>query len=62
MVFTLFKVAVAIGAFFCIYLTGTFIVRSFTHQRYTPANGLSFPGAPPDPRASRSASRRSARC
>ncbi len=31
MVFTLFKVVVAIVAFFCIYLTGTFIVRAFTH-------------------------------
>ena len=31
MVFTVLKVAVAIVAFFCIYLTGTFIVRSFTH-------------------------------
>jgi hypothetical protein len=29
MVWTLFKVMVAIVAFFCIYLTGTFIVRSF---------------------------------
>ena len=28
---TLLKVLVAIIAFFCIYLTGTFIVRSFMH-------------------------------
>ena len=31
MAFTMLKVAVAIVAFFCIYLTGTFVVRSFTH-------------------------------
>jgi hypothetical protein len=31
MLFTLFKVAVAIAACLSIYLTGTFIVRSFTH-------------------------------
>jgi hypothetical protein len=31
MVFTLFKVAVAIVAFLCIYLTGTFVVRSLSH-------------------------------
>jgi hypothetical protein len=37
MVFTLLKVVVAIVAFFCIYLTGTFVVRAFTH------------GPPPEP-------------
>jgi hypothetical protein len=31
MVFTLFKVVVAIVAFFCIYLTGTFVVRGLSH-------------------------------
>ena len=31
MLFILLKIAVAIVAFFCIYLTGTFIVRAFTH-------------------------------
>ena len=31
MLWTLLKVLVAIIAFFCIYLTGTFIVRSFMH-------------------------------
>jgi len=39
MVFTVFKVAVAIGAFLCIYLTGTFIVRSFTHLPAEPEVG-----------------------
>ncbi|HEV7534595.1 MAG TPA: hypothetical protein VGP90_03105 [Acidimicrobiia bacterium] len=39
MVFTVFKIAVAIGAFFCIYLTGTFIVRSFTHLPAEPEVG-----------------------
>ena len=29
MAFTILKVSIAIGAFFCIYLTGTFVVRSF---------------------------------
>jgi DNA-directed RNA polymerase subunit RPC12/RpoP len=29
MFWTVVKVLVAIGAFFCIYLTGTFVVRSF---------------------------------
>jgi DNA-directed RNA polymerase subunit RPC12/RpoP len=32
MLFTVFKVLVAIVAFFCIYLTGTVVVRSFTHM------------------------------
>jgi hypothetical protein len=31
MFWTLLKVLVAIAAFFCIYLAGTTIVRSFTH-------------------------------
>ena len=31
MFWTLLKVLVAIVAFFCIYLSGTFIIRSFTH-------------------------------
>ena len=39
MVFTLLKVAVAIVAFFCIYLTGTFIVRCFTHLPAEPEIG-----------------------
>ena len=30
MLWTILKVLIAITAFFCIYLTGTFIVRSFT--------------------------------
>ena len=31
MFFTLFKIAVALGAGLCIYLTGTFVIRSFAH-------------------------------
>jgi hypothetical protein len=31
MAWTFLKVLVAIVAFFCIYLSGTFIIRSFTH-------------------------------
>ena len=31
MFFTVFKVAVAIGAALCIYLTGTFVIRFFAH-------------------------------
>ena len=31
MVWTVLKVLMAIVAFFCIYLTGTFIIRSFTY-------------------------------
>ena len=31
MLWTTMKVLIAITAFFCIYLTGTFIVRSFMH-------------------------------
>ena len=31
MAFLVFKIAVAVGAAFGIYLTGTFVVRSFTH-------------------------------
>jgi hypothetical protein len=31
MLWTVMKVMIAIAAFFCIYLTGTFIVRSFMH-------------------------------
>lgn len=31
MLWTILKVLIAIAAFFCIYLTGTFIVRSFMH-------------------------------
>ena len=31
MVWTVLKVLVAIVAFFCIYLSGTFVIRSFTH-------------------------------
>lgn len=31
MLWTTLKVLIAIAAFFCIYLTGTFIVRSFMH-------------------------------
>ena len=41
MFFTLFKVAVAITACLGIYLTGTFIIRSFTH------------GPPPEPEIGR---------
>jgi hypothetical protein len=41
MVFTLFKVVVAIGACLCIYLTGTFVVRSLSH------------GPPPEPEIGR---------
>ena len=41
MVFTLFKVAVAIAACLCIYLTGTFVVRSLSH------------GPPPEPEIGR---------
>lgn len=31
MLWTLLKVSVAIIAFFCIYLAGTFVIRSFMH-------------------------------
>jgi len=41
MLFTAFKVVVAIAACLCIYLTGTFVIRSFTH------------GPPPEPEIGR---------